>query len=76
MLKLFGGYDFTSIGTITDAKAIAKHTCSAAASFKFNFAYQITVGYLAHRTVHENKVYSQHTYRHPLSVSVIFMGMD
>ncbi|CAN8074771.1 unnamed protein product [Agarophyton chilense] len=63
-------------GVITDAKAMIQRTRSEAADFKFDYAYEIPVEYLARRVADENQVYTQHAYMRPLGVSMIIMGMD
>lgn len=63
-------------GIITDAKAIVQRTRSITADFKFEYAYEMPVEYLARRVADENQVYTQHAYMRPLGVSLIVMGMD
>lgn len=63
-------------GVITDAKAMVQRTRAVAADFKFDFAYEIPVEYLARRVADENQVYTQHAYMRPLGVSLIILGMD
>lgn len=63
-------------GVITDAKAMVQRARSEAADFKFDYAYEIPVEYLARRVADENQIYTQHAYMRPLGVSMIIMGMD
>lgn len=63
-------------GVLTDAKAMVQRTRSEAAEFKFDYAYEIPVEYLARRVADENQVYTQHAYMRPLGVSMIIIGMD
>lgn len=63
-------------GVITDAKAIVQRARSEAADFKFDYAYEVPVEYLARRVADENQIYTQHAYMRPLGVTLIIMGMD
>lgn len=74
--KLSENHGCIATGIITDAKAMVQRTRSVAADFKFDFAYEIPVEYLARRVADENQVYTQHAYMRPLGVSLIVMGMD
>lgn len=74
--RLSENHGCIATGIITDAKAMVQRTRAEAAEFKFDYAYEIPVEYLARRVADENQIYTQHAYMRPLGVSLIIMGMD
>lgn len=74
--QLSESHGCVATGVITDAKAMVQRTRSITADFKFEYAYEIPVDYLARRVADENQVYTQHAYMRPLGVSLIIIGMD
>ncbi|CDF37749.1 20S core proteasome subunit alpha 1 [Chondrus crispus] len=74
--RLSENHGCIATGIITDAKAMVQRTRSEAAEFKFNYAYEIPVEYLARRVADENQIYTQHAYMRPLGVSLTIIGMD
>jgi len=59
-----------------DAKAQVQRSRKEAAEFKFDYAYEVPVDYLAKRIADRNQVYTQHAYMRPLGVAMMLIGMD
>lgn len=74
--RLSENHGCIATGLLPDAKAMVQRTRSEAAEFKFNYAYEIPVEYLARRVADENQIYTQHAYMRPLGVSLTVIGMD
>lgn len=76
MFRLSENHGCVTTGVLTDAKAMVQRTRSEAAEFKFEYAYEIPVDYLAKRVADENQIYTQHAYMRPLGVMMTIIGMD
>lgn len=76
MYRLSDNHGCVATGVSTDAKAMVQRTRNEAAEFKFNYAYEVPVEYLAKRVADENQIYTQHAYMRPLGVAMILIGMD
>lgn len=76
MYRLSDNHGCVATGIVTDAKAIVQRSRNEAAEFKFNYAYEIPVDYLAKRVADENQVYTQHAYMRPLGVALTIIGID
>lgn len=76
VFRLSENHGCIATGVLTDAKAMVQRTRSEAAEFKFQYAYEIPVEYLAKRVADENQIYTQHAYMRPLGVSLTIIGMD
>ncbi|GAB0495984.1 hypothetical protein I4F81_009019 [Pyropia yezoensis] len=76
MFRLSENHGCVSTGVITDAKAQVQRTRKEAAEFKFDYAYEVPVDYLAKRIADRNQVYTQHAYMRPLGVAMMLIGMD
>ncbi len=76
MFRLSETHGCVATGILTDAKAMVQRTRAMAAEFKFNYAYEIPVEYLAKRVADENQIYTQHAYMRPLGVAMTIIGMD
>lgn len=74
--RLSENHGCIATGVMTDARAMVQRTRNDAAEFKFDYAYEIPVEYLARRVADENQVFTQHAYMRPLGVSMIIIGMD
>lgn len=76
MYRLSENHGCVATGVRTDAKMMVQRTRQEAAKFKFEYAYEIPVEYLAKRVSDENQVYTQHAYMRPLGVAMIIFGFD
>lgn len=76
MFRLSENHGCVATGVLTDAKAMVQRTRSMCSEFKFQYAYEIPVEYLAKRVADENQVYTQHAYMRPLGVAMTVIGMD
>merc|ERR1719223_2654377 len=70
-----------NIGAVTtgmsaDARALIFKSREIASKFKDKNGYEIPVHYLALKMANEGQVYTQHAYRRPLGVSIMFMSID
>eukprot|EP01116_Phalansterium_solitarium_P025684 TRINITY_DN9942_c0_g1_i1.p1 TRINITY_DN9942_c0_g1~~TRINITY_DN9942_c0_g1_i1.p1 ORF type:complete len:268 (-),score=44.50 TRINITY_DN9942_c0_g1_i1:247-984(-) len=63
-------------GMIADARVLVQRARYEAAEFKYKYAYEMPVSYLAKRMADTAQVYTQHAYMRPLGVDLIFIGID
>eukprot|EP00310_Coccolithus_braarudii_P012812 CAMPEP_0183340604 /NCGR_PEP_ID=MMETSP0164_2-20130417/7102_1 /TAXON_ID=221442 /ORGANISM="Coccolithus pelagicus ssp braarudi, Strain PLY182g" /LENGTH=258 /DNA_ID=CAMNT_0025510773 /DNA_START=8 /DNA_END=784 /DNA_ORIENTATION=- len=63
-------------GIVPDARASVSRLRAEAAQFKFDYGYDIPVGYLAKRAADLAQVYTQHANMRPLGIAMIIAGID
>lgn len=63
-------------GLAADSRSIVQQARQQAAEFRFKYAYEIPVDYLARVLADKAQVYTQHAYMRPLGVVSVLIGID